>query len=286
MIDTGAMRRLGGALVVVLLACTACTSSPDDRPASAPTTAPTTAEASDDAAMTFASVGIDWPEAGDRIAPPDPPSAPAGFDDALLGRMADSLTAWAQVSTLDERTRYSATPIDDVAAALPGPAAAALRAQAEDAVSPRLEAANVLADDVSVIGSPRVTTAWEMSTKIDDAGEQYVLLQLQTRAAYEVRVGDDGPTRVVGVLRVHGLSAYPGTTDDFGVSGGWQEFGAVDCALALDDDLVPDDDLTASEDDLRTFVRVGDGARLQMPSLGDEQQVDAEYLQRCRDSRT
>jgi hypothetical protein len=281
-IDTGAMRRLGGALAAVLLACTACTTTSDGDLEPAPTT---TSPASDPS-TSFAAVGIDWPEAEGDLEAADPPAAPAGFDAALIGRMADTLTEWAQVSTLDEIARDSVTPLDDIAEVLPAPVVAALRDQTKDAVSPRLAVANVFADDVTVVGAPRVTTAWGLSTQVDEAGRQYVLLELQTRAAYEVRLAVDSPIRVIGVLRVHGLSAYPDTTDDFGVSGGWQEFGAVDCALALDDDLTPDSDAKASKADLTTFVEVGDGDTLDMPSLDDEQQVDAQYLQRCRDSRT
>lgn len=186
----------------MLLACTACTSAP-----------------SSDPVMSFASVGIDWPQASGMLAPADPPPAPAGFDDALFGRMADSLTAWAQVSTFDEDTWHGRTPADDIAAVLPAPAAAALREQTADTASPRLAVANVFADDVSVVGAPRITTAWRTSALIDD-------------------------------------------------------------------DLLPDSDVKASEDDLATFVKVGDSDEVDMPSLDDEQQVDAQYLQRCRDSRT
>ncbi|MET0930327.1 MAG: hypothetical protein ABWX74_12450 [Aeromicrobium sp.] len=264
------MLRLVGTLVAVLMACTACTSGSD--PAAEPQA--TAASPTEESAVSLGSVGIDWPEASGDLAPADPPASPDGFDDELLGRMGDVLTEWAQASTLDTD------------AELPAEIDTAWREQTKDAVSPRLAIANVFADDVTVVGPPRVTTAWRQSTEIDDAGKEYVLLELQTRAAYEVRLGDDAPTRVIGVLRVHGLSAYPDTTDDFGVSGGWQEFGATDCALALDDDLIPDGNLEAAELDLQTFVTIGAGTTVEMPSLGPEQQVDAEYLERCRSSST
>lgn len=264
------MRTLVGALVAILLACTACTSGADDDAEPQPAAASST----EDPAVSFASVGIDWPEAEDDLVPADRPATPDGFDDELLDRMAGILTGWAQVSTLDQD------------AELPAEVDTAWREQTKDAVSPELAIANVFGDDVTVVGKPRVTTAWKQSTEVDDAGKEYVLLELQTRAAYEVRVGDDTPTRVIGVLRVHGLSAYPDTTDDLGVSGGWQEFGATDCALALDDALVPDGNLDAARLDLQTFVTIGDGTTLEMPSLGAEQQVDAEYLKRCRASAT
>jgi len=273
------MRRLAAALVAVLVVSAGCTgaSEPDVRPTPVETSEP---------AISLASLGLDWPRADGMLDVADPPEAPDGFAAALVARMADVLTDWAQVSTVDEDVRRSATPVQDVAAALPPESGAALRALTEDAVSPDLGVANVFADDVTLLGAPVVTTAWDVSTRTDDAGRPYVLLQLQTRAAYEVRLGDDAPTRVIGVLRVHGLSAYPGTTDDFGVTGGWQEFGAGDCALALDDALLPDADLDAAARDLRTFVEVGDGSRLVMPPLEDDDQVDAEYLQRCRDGAT
>ncbi|MCW2840945.1 MAG: hypothetical protein JWR55_2428 [Aeromicrobium sp.] len=280
------MRRSLGVLVVtVLLACTACTtgsaSGGDDVPRPS-----ASASVSAEPETSFSSTGIDWPAARGELSPGAAPAPPDGFDAALLDRMAGLLTGWAQVAALDEDVRRSTTPIDKVAAVLPEPVGAALRDQTQAAVSPALAVANVFAEDVTVVGDPRVTTAWRQSTEVDDAGRGYVLLELQTRTAYEVRVGGDGPTRVVGVLRVHGLSAYPDTTEDFGISGGWQEFGATDCALALDDDLVPDADLGASAIDLQTFVTVGDGPRVEMPSLGEEQQVDAEYLRRCRAGAT
>lgn len=264
------MRRLLGTLFAVLLACAACTSGSD----ADADPQPAAASATEVPAVSLASVGIDWPEAQGELAPGDRPDTPDGFDDELLDRMAGVLTDWAQVSTLDQD------------ADLPAEVDTAWREQTKDAVSPRLAIANVFGDDVTVVGAPRVTTAWRQSTEVDDAGNEYVLLELQTRAAYEVRLGDDAPTRVIGVLRVHGLSAYPDTTDDFGVSGGWQEFGATDCALALDDALTPDGNVDAAKLDLQTFVTIGGGKTVEMPSLGDEQQVDAEYLKRCRASAT
>ena len=151
-------------------------------------------------------------------------------------------------------------------------------------MSPHLAFANVFRDDVTVVGSPMITSAWKVTTEKDAANKTFMRLELQTRAAYEVRLGDGG-TRVIGVLRVHSLSAYNDTTDDFGVGGGWQEFGAGDCALALDDALVPDSDRDESLKDLKTFIRVGSGTKLEMPELPAQDKVDDEYLKRCRDGQ-
>ncbi|MCL8251805.1 MULTISPECIES: hypothetical protein [Aeromicrobium] len=277
------MRAWIGALTLVAASSVlgACTSSADG-PAPAPTSPAPTAEAS----TTLTAQGIDWPRAGSPLPVADPPAAPDGFGAALVTRMADVLTTWAGATTVDPDVWHVETPADAVVDALPPAVGAALTRQAADAVSPGLAVANVFGDDVEVIGEPAVTTAWRVTTKDDDAGQQYVVVQLQTRAAYEVRLGDDGPTRVVGVLRVHGLSAYPGTEDDFGVTTGWQEFGAGDCALAVDDALVPDNDLDKAAADLATFVDVGDQPDVRMPALDDEEKVDDAYRDRCRDGTT
>lgn len=277
------MRRRVGALVTVASLLAACTSTSDE-PAPPPSSSAPTAEAS----STLASEGIDWPRAGAPLQVSAPPAAPDGFDDALVTRMADVLTTWAGATTVDADVWQGDDPVAAVTDALPSAVRAALtrQTQTSGAVSPELAVANVFGDAVEVIGEPAVTTAWKVTTKDDEAGQPYVTVQLQTRAAYEVRVGAGGPTRVVGVLRVHGLSAYPGTTDDFGVTTGWQEFGAGDCALAVDDALVPDNDVDRAVTDLATFVDVGDQPDLRMPALDDEEKVDDAYLDRCRNGTT
>ena len=268
------MRRLVGVLAAVLVLCAACTGSGN---AQAPTTSSTKGRT-----ITLTSLGLDWPKAQGELDPGRRPATPAGFDDDTLDDMASILTDWSRVAAVDDAVWHSAAPIEQVADAVPAPVAKALRGRVSKLVSPRLSVGNVFADDVTVVGSPMITTAWKVSTQKDEDGKTFVLLELQTRAAYEVRVGS-GPTRVIGMLRVQGLNAYPDTTkDDFGVSFGWQEFGAGDCALALDDDLVPDADLAETRSDLETFQRVGDTADLEMPDLDTDEQVDADYLKRCR----
>ena len=214
--------------------------------------------------------------------PGDRPDTPDGFDDALVDRMASTLTKWAGVAAIDKDVWHSSRALDRVVEALPQAVGSTVEKQAGASVSPQLAVGNVFAKNVTVVGSPAITTAWKVSTAESDDGDPFVLLELQTRTAYEVRV-DDGPTRVIGILRVHGLSAFKDTTDDFGVTSGWQEFGAGDCALAVDDELLPDSDSADAAKDLATFVKVGDGSKLVMPRLGVEDQVDAEFLRRCRD---
>jgi hypothetical protein len=266
------MRRFSALVIAVLVVCAGCTKESDPSPG------PTLSAVK---SISLESLGLDWPKAQGAVPTKARPATPDGFDDALLDRMAAALRKWAQAAAVDDSMWHSHDAVARVVDALPAAAGKALRAQIKDEVSPQLGAANVFADDVTVIGTPMITSAWKVSTAKDDEGRPFVLLQLQTRAAYEVRVGD-GPSRVIGVLRVHGLSAYSDTTDDFGVSSGWQEFGAGDCALALDDDLLPDSDPAGALKDLATFIRVGDGSKLVMPKLGVEEQVDPEYLKRCR----
>lgn len=268
------MRRFSAVLLTIAVVCAGCTSGSDDPP-------PAGAESS---SVTLASLDLDWPAAEGTFTPGTVPSAPAGFKEAQVGRMAKILTRWSRLATVDEASWHSDDPLPDVRALLPAAAAGTLEQQLGDAVSPNLGVANVFGKDVEVVGAPQLTSAWQVSTDEDADGKTYVKLELQTRTAYEVRVGD-GPSRVIGVLRVQGLSAYPDTTDDYGVSGGWQEFGAGDCALALDDALVPDSDRRGAAEDLETFIRVGNGSKVEMPELGVEEQVDAEYLKRCRDGQ-
>lgn len=266
------MRRILGLVVAGLVVAGGCTSGSDEEE-------PTS---SSSAEVSLSSLDLGWPEAEEQLAVTSTPPAPKGFDATTYDRMADTLIDWAQVTTVDDAVRRGGSALDAVAEVLPDPTARTLRKQVKAAVSPRLAVANVFADDVTVLGAPQVTTAWQVSKEDDEDGKPYVRLELQTRAAYEVRTGEKGPKRVIGVLRVHGLSAYADTTDDFGVSGGWQEFGAGDCALAVDDELVPDADLEQAEDDLVVLRRVGDTDDVEMPDLGDDEQVDADYLERCR----
>ncbi|MEV7398616.1 hypothetical protein [Aeromicrobium sp. NPDC092404] len=266
------MRRLPALVLAIAFACAACTSGSEEPSRTAPEE------------LTFASLQLDWPEAQGRLDPPALPAAPEGFDAKLLERMAKTLTAWAQQTTVDPDGWGSNDPLSELRTILPKEAAGTLEEQVRPEVSPNLAVANVFGDDVTVVGSPMVTSAWRVATEEDPADETFVRLELQTRVAYEVRLGD-GDTRVIGVLRVQGLTAYPDTTDDYGTVGGWQEFGAGDCALAIDDALVPDSDPAQARKDLEAFIRIGNSSKVEMPELPVQEKVDDEYLQRCRDGQ-
>ena len=149
-----------------------------------------------------------------------------------------------------------------------------------DKVSPRLAAANVFADDVEVIGDPLISTAWKAAS-VERDGAPSLSLKLQTRAAYQVRL-DGGPERVIAVLRVHELITREGETGDIGVGYSWQEFGASDCTLALDDALSPDGEAGPARQDLDRFVSATSDDTLQMPPLPEGETVDQDYLDRCR----
>lgn len=269
------MRRLPALLLTIAMTCAGCSAGSDG-----PSPKPTPTSAAD----SFASLGLGWAKAKGTFVPPKRPATPTGFDDAMLDRMAKVLTTWARTAAVDDSVWHGHDPVAEVTGVLPDAVGATLRKQVKDDVSPKLGVANVFGDDLTIVGTPMLTSVWKVSSAKDDSGKPYVLLELQTRAAYEVRRGD-GPIRVIGILRVHGLSAYADTTDDFGVGGGWQEFGAGDCALALDDELQPDSDPADAAKDLKTFIRVGNGSKLEMPELGVREQVDAEYLKRCREGQ-
>lgn len=273
------MRKLLGTLVGVVLVVGGC-SSGSDQPA--PDVAATTEAPTPTRDVTLDSLNLDWPRSGKDITFADPPDVPDAFNTDVFEQMVVNLKAWATTSTVDEDVWHSRVPLDQVAEGQPAKTAETLRTQSAEQASPRLAVANVFSDRVAVIGSPLVTTAWQVRTVEDDTEEPYVVLELQTRAAYEVRLGDNGPSRVIGVLRVHSMSAFADSTDDFGVSSGWQEFGAGDCTLALDDSLIPDADVEGAETDLKKFIEVGSQKDVVMPDLGDDEQVDSNYLKRCR----
>lgn len=263
-VDTRAMRLIVTLACAVLLAA-GCTSD-DSKPNSAE--------------MTFESLDLGLPDALDRLAVDDPPELPDGFNEKRYDRMIDALTRWASASTYQSEVRESDNPARQIGIELPDAIASELADLTASAVSPRLAAANVFADDVSVLGPPQVTTAWKAET-VERDGAPALSLKLQTRAAYEVRTGSDGPTRVIGVLRVHELITRTGETGDIGVGFGWQEFGASDCTLALDDALRPDGDISSALDDLKIFAGVATLGTVEMPDLGDEETIDEDYLQRC-----
>ncbi len=260
--------RLFATLACALLLLSACTSGDG------------TASAQPEAEITFDSLELDWAAATDRIATVDPPEVPEGFNETRFDRMVDALNTWAVATTLESDVRESDDPAKAVGATLPKAVSSQVSKLGKGSVSPRLAAANVFADDVTVLGKPRVTTAWSAETTESD-GEPALSLKLQTRAAYEVRI-EDGPTRVIGVLRVHELITREGETGPVGVGFGWQEFGASDCTLAIDDALRPDGDVGPAEEDLRTFIDVGSGGTVEMPDLESDDTVDKQYLDRCK----
>lgn len=273
------MRKLLGPAVVALLVLGGCSGGSDEAasPPAATSDAPTPTRA-----VTLESLDLDWPQADGKLDAGDPPPAPDGLDSGVYDQMVKDLKAWATASTVDEEMWHSKAPLDTIAGLLPSKTSETLRAQVKEQASPRLAVANVFSDRVKVIGSPVVTTAWQVKSVDDDTEKPYIVLELQTRAAYEVRLGENGPSRVIGMLRVHALSAFTDTTDDFGVSTGWQEFGAGDCSLALDDSLIPDADVEGSAADIKKFIAVGSKNAVVMPDLGDDEQVDSNYLKRCR----
>lgn len=232
--------------------------------------------------MSLASLDIGWPRMGGTLAVPERPATPDGFDDAQLARMASTLTTWAEIGAANPDVWHGKDAAAQVAAALPTSVASTLGKLVKGSVTPQLDWANVFAPNVAVVGKPAIASAWKQTTVKDKKGRTYAMLELQTRSAYEVRV-DDGPVRVIGLLREHGLSAYPDTKSDFGVSYGWQEYGAGNCTAVLDDDLVPDNDPADAVEDLAAFIEVGNGEKVVVPKLADDEKVSPDYLQRCRE---
>lgn len=259
---------------LAVLVLSACTAPSQDDPGATATSSPSE--------QRLESLAIDWPTATPAdVDWPEVPGPPDGFDAALLDSMAGPLQDWAAAAALDPEVWTADEPPEDVLASLGERARGVLEDQVADTVSPRLALGNVFDEEWEVVGEPRMTSAWDVETR-ETAEGPVVVLRLQTRTAYEVR-SPERVTRVVGVVRTHGLSGFPESGDDeLAPSLGWEEFGAAGCALALDDALVPDGG-AAARDDLESFVDIGGTDTIAEPDLADEDTVDQEYLQRCRD---
>lgn len=241
--------------------CTA-DSSPEPQP-----TPSESVEASLD--LTFADLGIDgWPDAEDPQIP-EFPGVAGTFDDATAEKYATYLKTWALQAALDP---------DAVGDGLPEPLTQTLASFGDSSTSADLARGNVLGEGLEVTGT-KMTAAWGVDFV---AGQEQ--LRLQTRTAYQV-VDANGDTRVIGVLRLHGFDLTAAQPDSPGVLGAWQEFGASDCSLALDDVLLPGTDLDAEERDLQTFVAVGRSKEPTMPELSKEDRVDDDFLANCRAGR-
>lgn len=229
--------------------------------------------------VTFASLGIeDWAEAAD-VEFPDAPSAPDGVDAQAWADATEALDAWARAAAFDPAgLPEEFEPLSaQVFAALPGIARSDLAARIAERTAPTLGVATVFADAEAITGI-KATAAWR-SGEVDEGGLVHVL-ELQTRTAYELTV--DGVTFVVGVIRTQAMSLRPGVEEAPGTLTGWQEFGASDCVLALDDRIEPDVLSKSERDDLERFAEVASGTTWAEPELGDDEIVNEDFLNRCR----
>ncbi len=257
----GRVRRPVVLLMVAVLALSGCTR---DEPEATPTPAaqPTPVEE-----ITLTDLGIgDWPAASAPF--PEAPARPEGVTKAEYDRMVTTVETWA---------RQAATAPTTVGDGLPPAVAATIATVADEQAAPSLARGTVLDPALEVLGS-RMTSAWKLSSADGSTN-----LSLQTRAAYEVRA-PDGPVRVIGVLRTQGVIDSP-DSDDWGTVMGWQEFGAADCATALDDFLTPGGDADDQESDLSVFVEIGNGTEAVTPAIDEDEVVNEEFLQRCRAGR-
>lgn len=262
---TGQVRRPILLLVLATFWLASCSWLPgedDDAPAG-PTAQPTPTER-----MTLADLGLaGWPVA-DEPELPDAPTRPASIPAAEYDRMVEAVETWSV---------QAATDPDAVGEGLPKDLVEAI----DDAVGaqtvPALARATVLDPDLDV-NAARMTGAWRVAEE-DGA----VNLSLQTRTAYEVRA-PGGQTRVIGVLRTQGVVAVPGT-EQWGTIMGWQEFGAADCAIVLDEFLTPGGDPDDQESDLTVFAEIGKGSEAVTPKLPENEYVDEDFAQACRSGR-
>lgn len=280
--DNGLMLRISRSLVaavaagVMLSGCSLLDSASDD---SSDEPVPQGEE------ITFESLKLDWPTADGKIEFAEIPERPEGVNEKRYDRLTKALTTWAEASAVNEDVRASDDPAAEVAKLVSEPAVGKrLQSQAGTVVSPKLAAANVFAEGVEVEGDPLVTSAWEVGAGEED-GDDIVRITLQTRAAYLTKV-DGGPDRVIGVLRTHTLTSGVEEKGPVTVGYAWQEFGASDCVLALEDALEAESSAEDAEKDLATFIEAGNDERVNMPELEDDDVVNDDFKERCESGTT
>lgn len=237
----------------------------DDQPSS---TRPSAAQPSPTERLALADLGISqWPRANAAAIAP-PPAVPDGVTEQEYARVVGALRVWAV---------QAATAPDTVGDGLPSQLAGAIDRATRDQTAPGLARGDVLDPALERLDT-RMTTAWQVERT--DAG---TVIQLQSRTAHEVR-SPAGLVRVIGVLRTQGVVLDP-DSDDWGTAMGWQEFGAADCAAALDDFLTPGGDADDQESDLAVFVEIGNGDEVVTPALEDADRVDDDFREQCEAGR-
>ncbi|MET0468177.1 MAG: hypothetical protein ABWZ87_05510 [Aeromicrobium sp.] len=247
-------------MTFVLTACTGGSQGPESSATPDPQPAPTQQITLDD-------LGIaGWPTPAGAI--PEAPARPEGVSAAEYDAMVTAVRTWATQAAVDPGA---------VGNGLPKSLVAAIEDAAEAQTEPGLARATVLDPELELVDT-RMTAVWQSSDA--DGAHQ---LSLQTRTAYEVR-NDEGLVRVVGVLRTQGVVAGAGT-DDWGTLTGWQEFGAADCAIALDGFLTPGGDADDQTSDLTRFAEIGNGDEAITPALPEDEQVDEDFERACETGR-
>lgn len=232
--------------------------------------------------VSFAALGIDgWSDVG-TFAFPAAPAAPAGVSVDAWAKGVSTIEDWAKQAAFDPAklpTKFEPLA-SKVFADLPSLARKDLTARLAERTAPRLGVANVFKTPVAV-RKVKATALWRV-TAIEEGVQ---VLELQTRTAYEVETGG-GATTVLGMIRSQGLAFRPGVEDAPGTTTGWQEFGASDCALALNDALEPQPDNPKEVKDVRDFAKYGTAKEWANPPLDEDDVVDEDFLANCRSSQT
>lgn len=107
-------------------------------------------------------------------------------------------------------------------------------------------------------------------------------LEYQTRVLWELEDAD-GQVRLVGMVRTHVL-VNDGESISIGQS--WQEFGADDCALVVEETIRPGGDVAEQNKDLRRFEEIANSAEVVSPDFSEDDVVDQEFANRCRAGAT
>lgn len=194
-----------------------------------------------------------------------PPDVPEGVDEAEYDTVVRHLSAWAKGSL--EANGVQGSQLDAEFVEL-------LAELTDRGPSGLLIERTPFADGLQT-SQVRGTAVWEL------VSESPLTLQLQTRVVWQLR-NPAGAESLIAVVRTHGAAYQAGA---WGLAGAWQEFGADDCALALDGVLRPGGEIASQTQDLRRFEAFAQTKELQGLEFADDEILDDAFLERCRTGR-